>query len=285
MDKDSKIKLLMVEKVGFIDQMKDFWIYCWIVVVGLFFGVFCGMIFGVGEFMLQFMFYFYVQCILKMFEMFGKGNFEGIVVLEVVNNLVFVVVMILFLVFGILGEELMVMMLVVFYVYNVIFGFQFFLGQMDFVLVFYFCLLLLNIIVVVFLFFVIGMLMKVMIILNCFFGMMILIFSFIGVYSLCNLLMDVVIVSGFGVFGFMFKWLDYLMLLIIFGIVLGKLMEDKLCIVMVCVCEFWDFIDCFIVFILFCMIVIVLLLQVWIVWKGYRVVKINIINVCEVKDV
>lgn len=273
MDKDKQIRLPEVEKVGFMDQMKDLWIYRRIAAVGSSFGVFCGMIPGVGEFMSQFMSYSYAQRTSKTPESFGKGNPEGIVASEAANNSVPAAAMIPLLALGIPGEELTAMMLAVFYVHNVIPGPQLFSGQMDFVLALYLCLLLLNIIVVVFLFFATGTLMKAMTIPNRFLGMMILTFSLIGVYSLRNSLTDVAIASGFGVFGFMLKRLDYPTSPIILGIVLGKLMEDKLRTAMARVREPWDFIDRPIAFILFSMIVFALIVQAWTVWKGWKADK------------
>ena len=130
-----------------------------------------------------------------------------------------------------------------------------------------------NIIVVVFLFFATDTLMKAMTIPNRFLGMMILTFSLIGVYSLRNSLTDVAIASAFGVFGFILKRLDYPTSPIILGIVLGKLMEDKLRTAMARVREPFDFIDRPIAFILFSMIVIALAVQAWTVWKGRQAEK------------
>ena len=273
MDKDKAITLPHVEKVGFLAQMKDLWIYKRIAAVGSSFGVFCGMIPGVGEFMSQFMSYSYAQRTSKTPEMFGKGNPEGIVASEAANNSVPAAAMIPLLALGIPGEELTAMMLAVFYVHNVIPGPQLFAGQMDFVLALYLCLLLLNIIVVIFLFFATDTLMKAMTIPNHFLGMMILTFSLIGVYSLRNSLTDVAIASGFGVFGFILKRLDYPTSPIILGIVLGKLMEDKLRTAMARVREPWDFIDRPIAFILFCMIVIAIVLQIWTLLKARKAAR------------
>jgi putative tricarboxylic transport membrane protein len=171
---------------------------------------------------------------------------------------------------GIPGEELTAMMLAVFYVHNVIPGPQLFANQMDFVLALYLCLLLLNIIVIIFLFFATSTLMKAMTIPNRFLGMMILTFSLIGVYSLRNSLTDVAIASGFGVFGFILKRLDYPTSPIILGIVLGKLMEDKLRTAMARVTTPWEFIDRPIAFILFVMIVIAVLFQGWTIIRARR---------------
>jgi putative tricarboxylic transport membrane protein len=209
MDKDKPIKLPNVGRPKVLEQVRDFWIYKRIATVGSGFGVICGMIPGVGEFMSQFMSYAYAQRTSKTPELFGKGNPEGIVASEAANNSVPAAAMIPLLALGIPGEELTAMMLAVFYVHNVIPGPQLFANQMDFVLALYLCLLLLNIIVVIFLFFATGTLMKAMTIPNRFLGMMILTFSLIGVYSLRNSLTDVAIASGFGVFGFILKRLDY----------------------------------------------------------------------------
>jgi putative tricarboxylic transport membrane protein len=270
MDKDKPIKLPNVGRPKVLEQVRDFWIYKRIATVGSGFGVICGMIPGVGEFMSQFMSYAYAQRTSKTPELFGKGNPEGIVASEAANNSVPAAAMIPLLALGIPGEELTAMMLAVFYVHNVIPGPQLFANQMDFVLALYLCLLLLNIIVIIFLFFATSTLMKAMTIPNRFLGMMILTFSLIGVYSLRNSLTDVAIASGFGVFGFILKRLDYPTSPIILGIVLGKLMEDKLRTAMARVTTPWEFIDRPIAFILFVMIVIAVLFQGWTIIRARR---------------
>lgn len=275
MDKDKATTFPPVEKVGFFEQMKDLWIYRRIATVGSSFGVICGMVPGVGEFMSQFMSYAYAQRTSKTPELFGKGNPEGIVASEAANNSVPAAAMIPLLALGIPGEELTAMMLAVFYVHNVIPGPQLFSGQMDFVLALYICLLLLNVIVVVFLFFATTTLMRAMAIPNRFLGMMILTFSLIGIYSLRNSLADVATASAFGVFGFILKRLDYPTSPIILGIVLGKLMEDKLRTATARVHSFWEFIDRPIAFILFSLIVIALGVQAWTVWKDWTAKKEN----------
>ncbi|MBD8893288.1 tripartite tricarboxylate transporter permease [Roseibium litorale] len=275
MDKDKQTTFPKVEKVGFFEQMRDLWIYRRIATVGSSFGVICGMIPGVGEFMSQFMSYAYAQRTSKTPELFGKGNPEGIVASEAANNSVPAAAMIPLLALGIPGEELTAMMLAVFYVHNVIPGPQLFSGQMDFVLALYICLLLLNVIVVVFLFFATTTLMRAMAIPNRFLGMMILTFSLIGIYSLRNSLADVATASAFGVFGFILKRLDYPTSPIILGIVLGKLMEDKLRTATARVHSFWEFIDRPIAFILFSLIVIALGVQAWTVWKDWTAKKEN----------
>lgn len=276
MDKDNSIKLPHIDKSGFFEQMRDLWIYRRIAAVGSSFGVFCGMIPGVGEFMSQFMSYSYAQRSSKTPEKFGKGNPEGIVASEAANNSVPPAAMIPLLALGIPGEELTAMMLAVFYVHNVVPGPQLFAGQMDFVLALYICLLLLNVIVVIFLYFATDTIMKALSVPNRFLGMMVLTFSLIGIYSLRNSLTDVAIASAFGVFGFILKRLDYPTSPVILGIVLGKLMEDKLRTAMARVRDPWDFIDRPIAFTLFSMIVIALLVQVWTLYKARKGKTLNV---------
>lgn len=270
MDKDKPMTFPRVARPNVLARIKELWIYKRIASVGSAFGVFCGMIPGVGEFMSQFLSYSYAQRTSKTPELFGKGNPEGIVASEAANNSVPAAAMIPLLALGIPGEELTAMMLAVFYVHNVIPGPQLFANQMDFVLALYICLLLLNIIVVIFLFYATDIMTKVILIPNRFLGMMILTFSLIGVYSLRNSLTDVAVASGFGVFGFMLKRLEYPTSPIILGLVLGKLMEDKLRTAMARVREPFDFIDRPIAFILFSMIVIALLVQAWTVHRAWK---------------
>lgn len=241
-----------------------------IATAGSSFGVVCGMIPGVGEFMSQFLSYSYAQKTSKTPELFGKGNPEGVVASEAANNSVPAAAMIPLLALGIPGEELTAMMLAVFYVHNVIPGPQLFQNQMDFVLALYIALLILNVLCVVFLMFSTNLLMQVMRIPSRFLGMMILTFSLIGVYSLRNSLTDCAVAAAFGVFGFILKRMELPTSPIILGMVLGALMEDKLRTAMARVRTPWDFIDRPVAFILFCMIVLVLCLQAWTVLRARR---------------
>jgi putative tricarboxylic transport membrane protein len=270
MSRDKPVDLPRVEKTGFFRQMRELWVYRRIATVASSLGVICGMIPGVGEFMSQFMSYSYAQRTSKTPELFGKGNPEGIVASEAANNSVPAAAMIPLLALGIPGEELTAMMLAVFYVHNVVPGPRLFAEQMDFIYALYISLFLLNVIVVVFLFFATRTLMKVMLIPSRFLGMMILTFSLIGIYTLRNSLTDIAIASAFGLFGFVLKRLELPTSPIILGIVLGKLMEDRLRTAMARVREPWDFIDRPIAFVLFLMILAALGAQVWTVVKARR---------------
>ncbi|WP_044007030.1 tripartite tricarboxylate transporter permease [Jannaschia sp. CCS1] len=192
------------------------------------FGVILGMIPGTGEFTAQFMSYTYAQKTSKEPETFGKGSPEGLIASEAANNAVPAAAMIPLLALGIPGEALTAMMLSVFYVHNVIPGPQLFQNNIDLVYGLYFALIALNVIVMVFLLFSTNLLTKIIKIPTRFLGLLILLLSFVGVYSLRNSLTDCMIAAGFGVLGLILKRLNLPIVPIILGMVLGGIMEVKL---------------------------------------------------------
>ena len=192
------------------------------------FGIIMGIIPGVGEFLGQFFSYSLARKISGNGDQFGKGAPQGLVASETANNAVPAAAMIPLLALGIPGEALTAMMLSVFYVHNVIPGPQLFTGKFDFVLSLYLCLLALNVIALVFLLFSTRWLLKVVQIPNRFLGMIILILSFVGVYSLRNSSTDCAMAAGFGLFGLVLKRFKLPIVPIILGMVLGGIMEAKL---------------------------------------------------------
>ncbi|MGJ8546582.1 MAG: tripartite tricarboxylate transporter permease [Sulfitobacter sp.] len=234
------------------------------------FGVLLGMIPGTGEFTAQFMSYTYAQKTSKTPEAFGKGSPEGLIASEAANNAVPAAAMIPLLALGIPGEALTAMMLSVFYVHNVIPGPQLFQNNIDLVYGLYFALILLNVIVMVFLLFSTNLLTKIIKIPTRFLGMMILILSFVGVYSLRNSLTDVMISAVFGVFGLILKRLNLPIVPIILGMVLGGIMETKLRSALPRLKTPFDMIDRPISFIIFAMILVVLALHIRTLIKEHR---------------
>ncbi|MCW1932264.1 tripartite tricarboxylate transporter permease [Pararhodobacter zhoushanensis] len=192
------------------------------------YGVLMGIIPGVGEFTAQFLSYTTARKRSKTPEMFGKGSPEGLVASESANNAVPAAAMIPLLALGIPGEALTAMMLSVFYVHNVIPGPALFRDQLDFVYALYLALLVLNVIVIVFMLVSSNFLIKVIRIPTRYLGMMILLLSFVGVYSLRNSVIDCMLAAGFGVFGLILKRLNVPIVPLILGMVLGSIMEVKL---------------------------------------------------------
>ena len=234
------------------------------------FGVVMGMIPGVGEFTAQFMSYTYAQKTSKNPEEFGKGSPEGLIASEASNNAVPAAAMIPLLALGIPGEALTAMMLSVFYVHNVIPGPQLFQNHIDLVYALYIALILLNIMVLGFLMVSTNLLTKIIQVPTRFLGVMILILSFVGVYSLRNSLTDCMLAAGFGVLGLILKRLNLPIVPIILGMVLGSIMEVKLRSALPRLKTPFDMIDRPIAFIIFIMILLVVGLHVWTLIKEYR---------------
>jgi putative tricarboxylic transport membrane protein len=252
------------------DGMKELLGHKRVATVASGFGVVMGMIPGTGEFTAQFMSYTYAQKTSKNPELFGKGSPEGLIASEAANNAVPAAAMIPLLALGIPGEALTAMMLSVFYVHNVIPGPQLFQNNIDLVYGLYLALILLNVIVMVFLLFSTNLLTKIIRIPTRFLGVMILLLSFVGVYSLRNSLTDCMISAVFGVLGLVLKRLNLPIVPIILGMVLGGIMEVKLRSAMPRLKTPFDMIDRPISFIIFVMIVLVIVLHIRAVIREHR---------------
>ncbi len=232
------------------------------------FGVFMGIVPGVGEFLAQFFSYTVAQKVSKEPEMFGKGSAEGLIASEAANNAVPPAAMIPLLALGIPGEALTAMMLSVFYVHNVVPGPALFRDQPDFILALFICMLLLNIIVVVFLMISTRSIIKLVNIPNRFLGIIILCLSFVGVYSMRNSAVDCLIAALFGLFGFIIKRLKLPMVPIILGMVLGGIAEAKFRTSMARVDTPIEFINRPIAAILFSMILLALITHFYTLIRG-----------------
>ena len=250
--------------------LKELWLYKRVAGVAAGFGVMMGMVPGVGEFTAQFMSYTYAQKTSKTPETFGKGAPEGLIASEAANNAVPAAAMIPLLALGIPGEALTAMMLSVFYVHSVIPGPQLFQNQMEFVMALYLALLVLNVMVLVFLLFSTNILTRIIEVPTRFVGIVILLLSFVGVYSLRNSITDCAVAAVFGVFGLILKRLNLPLVPIILGMVLGGIMEVKLRSSMPRVKTPLDMIDRPIAMILFALIVLVIALHLRTLIKEIR---------------
>ena len=224
--KDQHVEPQKVEGSVF-SAMREVWQHKRVAAASSGFGVGIGIIPGVGEFVSQFMAYSYALKTSKTPEQFGKGSPEGLIASEAANNSVPAAALIPLLALGVPGESLTAMMLTVFYVHNVVPGPQLLAEQMDFVIALYIALLLLNIFALVFLLGSTKALVRVISIPNRLLGTLVLMFSFVGVYSLRNSLTDCLIATGFGLFGAILKRLNVPVVPIILGMVLGGIMEAK----------------------------------------------------------
>lgn len=251
---------------------------------GGFFGTLMGMIPGTGEFTAQFLSYTYAQKSSKNPDLFGKGSPEGLIASESANNAVPAAAMIPLLALGIPGEALTAMMLSVLYVHNVTPGPGLFQNQLDFVYALYAALIILNLIVVVFVISSSNLLMKVIKVPTRFLGLVILVLSFVGVYSLRNSMVDCAISAAFGVFGLILKRQNLPIVPIILGMVLGGIMETKLRSAMVRIHGPLDWVDRPIAAIIVIGITLILVTHFWGLYREYRLKHSEILETENLKD-
>jgi putative tricarboxylic transport membrane protein len=192
------------------------------------FGVVMGIIPGVGEFLAQFFSYSLARVFSKNPDQFGKGAPEGIIASEAANNAVPAAAMIPLLSLGIPGEVLTAMMLSVFYVHNIIPGPTLFQTRPEFPVSLYICLLVVNIVILIFLLCTTNKILHIIRIPTRFLGVFILTLGLIGVYSIRNSFVDCIIAVIFGIAGYVLKRLKLPVVPIILGMVLGRIMDDKL---------------------------------------------------------
>ena len=192
------------------------------------YGTVMGIIPGVGEFVAQFFSYSTARFLSKTPTQFGHGAPEGLIASETSNNAVPAAAMIPLLALGVPGEALTAMMMVVFFDAGIKPGPDIFENNSDFLFSLFIALFIINILVVTTLIFLTRHIAKMVHIPNRFLGGMILMLSFVGVYSIRNSFADCVFASLFGFFGFILRRLDWPLVPLVLGLVLGSIMIERL---------------------------------------------------------
>ena len=191
------------------------------------FGILCGIMPGVGEFLAQQVSYVVARRFSREGHLFGKGSPEGIIVSEATNNAVPPAALIPMLALGIPGEELTAMMLAVFLVHNVVPGPDLFLNRPEFVAGLYWTMLVMNFIIILFLLVATNTIAKAALINKRFLGIMILTLSLIGTYASNYNLADVGIAMVFAVLGFVLRSHRWPITPILLGLVMGPILEGR----------------------------------------------------------
>ncbi|MGQ0563829.1 MAG: tripartite tricarboxylate transporter permease [Gemmobacter sp.] len=192
------------------------------------FGILCGIMPGVGEFLAQQVSYVVARRFSKDGHNFGKGAPEGIIVSEATNNAVPPAALIPMLALGIPGEELTAMMLAVFLVHNVIPGPDLFLNRPEFVAGLYWTLLMMNVVIILFLLVATNTIAKAALINKRFLGIMILTLSLIGTYASTYNFADVGIAMVFAVLGYILRSHRWPITPILLGLVMGPILEGRM---------------------------------------------------------
>ncbi|MEM1374351.1 MAG: tripartite tricarboxylate transporter permease [Pseudomonadota bacterium] len=192
------------------------------------YGTLMGIIPGVGEFVAQFFSYSTARALSKEPAKFGHGSPEGLVASETANNAVPAAAMIPLLALGVPGEALTAMMMVVFFDAGIKPGPDIFENNPDFLFSLFIALLIINVIVVVALLFSTKWIARIIYIPNRLLGCFILLLSFVGVFSIRNSFTDCMFAVGFGYLGYILRRLDWPLVPIVLGLVLGSIMIEKL---------------------------------------------------------
>jgi len=192
------------------------------------YGTVMGIIPGVGEFVAQFFSYSTARFLSRTPTQFGHGAPEGLIASETANNAVPAAAMIPLLALGVPGEALTAMMMVVFFDAGIKPGPDIFENSSDFLFSLFFALLLINLLVVMTLMFCTKYVAKMVYIPNRFLGGLILMLSFVGVFSIRNSFADCIFASLFGFFGFVLRRLNWPLVPLVLGLVLGSIIVERL---------------------------------------------------------
>jgi putative tricarboxylic transport membrane protein len=192
------------------------------------FGIICGIMPGVGEFLAQQVTYTVAKKFSPEGHLFGKGAPEGIIVSEATNNAVPPAALIPMLALGIPGEELTAMMLAVFLVHNVIPGPQLFIDRPEFVAGLYWTLLMMNIVIIIFLLLATNWIAKAALMNKRFLGVVILTLSLIGTYATNYSFSNVGIAMVFAVLGYVLRSHRWPLTPILLGVVMGPIVEGRM---------------------------------------------------------
>lgn len=213
---------------GLLSGFKELFERRLITVFSACYGTVMGIIPGVGEFVAQFFSYSTARAISKEPARFGHGSPEGLIASETSNNAVPAAAMIPLLALGVPGEALTAMMMVVFFDAGIKPGPDIFENNPDFLFSLFTALLIINALVLAALLFLTKYIVKMIYIPNRFLGAFIMILSFVGVYSIRNNLADCVFAVIFGYIGFILRRLDWPLVPIVLGLVLGSIILERL---------------------------------------------------------
>ena len=213
---------------GLLSGFKELFERRLITVLSAWYGTVMGIIPGVGEFVAQFFSYSTARAISKEPARFGHGSPEGLIASETSNNAVPAAAMIPLLALGVPGEALTAMMMVVFFDAGIKPGPDIFENNPDFLFSLFTALLIINALVLAALLFLTKYIVKMIYIPNRFLGAFIMILSFVGVYSIRNNLADCVFAVIFGYIGFILRRLDWPLVPIVLGLVLGSIILERL---------------------------------------------------------
>ena len=191
-------------------------------------GFFVGGVAGAGASVASFVSYGLEKRVSKYHDEFGKGAIEGVIGPESANNAAAGGALIHLLCLGIPGSGATAIMLGALLMIGLQPGPLLFIQQPDFVWGLIASMYIGNVALLILNLPLVGMWVKILDIPFYLLMLFIILFSFLGVYTMNNSAQDLYLMVGFGVIGYLMKRVDIPAAPIILGIVLGRLMEEKM---------------------------------------------------------
>jgi len=191
-------------------------------------GFFVGGIAGAGAAVASFVSYGLEKKVGKYRDELGKGAIEGVTGPESANNAAAGGALIHLLCLGIPGSGTTAIMLGALLMIGLQPGPLLFVQQPDFVWGLIASMYIGNVMLLVLNLPLVGMWVKLLDVPLYLLLLFIVLFSFLGVYTMNNSVQDLYLMVGFGVIGYLMKRLDIPAAPVILGIVLGRLMEEKM---------------------------------------------------------
>jgi putative tricarboxylic transport membrane protein len=205
----------------------ELWAHKIAVVRSILVGFFCGILPGIGATLAAFMGYGEAVRWSRNKEEFGKGKLEGVISSETANNAATGAAMIPLLALGLPGGALTAMMVAVFQMHDLEPGPLVFYNSPDLIWVVFAAMFYANLSILV-----IGLLetKTILYLLKVpfqFLAPMILLLASIGSYIGRGLVLDVIVMFGAGILGFLLRRSGYSIPGIVLGIILGKIGEQN----------------------------------------------------------
>lgn len=208
-----------------LPRLREFWRLKVAIVRSFVIGFFAGVLPGIGATLAAFMSYNEAVRWSKHPERFGKGELEGVVASETAKSSATGGAMIPLLALGLPGGALTAMMMGVFQIHGMEPGPLILANDKDLVWVTFVAMLLANLCILVLGYVEAKTIVHLLRIPFSIFAPTILLFSIIGAYALRNLMVDVWVMFGAGILGYLLRRSGYSVAGIILGVILGDLGE------------------------------------------------------------
>jgi putative tricarboxylic transport membrane protein len=209
-------------------SMKEFLFALPSVIRGSLTGFFIGVLPGAGASTASFISYTMEKRISNKDDTFGKGDIRGVAAPESANNAAAGGALIPLLTLGVPGSGTTAILLGALLGMNIVPGPLMFQNHPEVVWGLVASMYIGNVMLLILNLPLVGLFVKILLVPRWVLLPLVTALSFIGVYSVNNSPFDILLMSGFGVLGYLMRKMDYPLAPVILGLVLGELMEKNL---------------------------------------------------------